>query len=233
MIRAMERKGLENTDARFGRDGRGWRDGEIRFAMSADRTASARKTERSRWLSAARRIVRTTAGRRSATVATSVRDDGRIAVRAHRTPVPQGCGDLPLHARPRIPKTTGMACAEEPGPRWPARAGDAGAQRWTNPDGDRVRGLGGVGENVSRRMGAHLGRHGRAGWTGATGTRAMRASGHGHGIRRPGVPDAWGRTPRAMFGSGHCLQSRISHDSFLVGYDWVDWVVGAAVPRNP
>lgn len=206
--------------------------GGIRFARRADRTASARKTERSRWLSTARRIVRTTADRRSATVAASVRDDGRIAVRAHRTPVPQGCGDLPRHARPRIPKTTGMARAEAPGPRWPARAGDAGAQRWTDPDGNRVRGLGGVGENVGRRLRAgwtaHHGRRGRA-----TRARAVKAWGHRCGIRRPGVPDARGRTPRAMFGSGHCLQSRISHDSFLVGYDWVNWVVGAAVTRNP
>ena len=41
-----------------------------------------------------------------------------------------------------------------------------------------------------------------------------------HGIRRPGPPGTGERTPRAMTGSGHCLQSRISHDSFLDGYDW-------------
>lgn len=165
--------------------------------------------------------------RRSATVSVSVLDDGRIAVRAHRTPVPQGCGDLPRHARPHIPKTAGVACTGVPGQRWPAQTGEAGAQRWTAPDGGRVRGLGGVGEKGNGGGTTGCWRCGRAAEAGAGEAMGCRC-----GIRRPGVPHARRRMSRAMFGSGHCLQSRISHDSFLVGYDWVNRVVGVAVPRS-
>jgi hypothetical protein len=223
----MQRNGLENPDARFVRDGRRAR--RVESDSRRRRTAPRRSSEPNggggvrRGGAACARPDR----RRSATVAVSVLDDGRIAVRAHRTPVPQGCGGLPRHARPHIPKTAGVTCAEVPGQRWPARAGDAGAQRWTDPDGGRVRGLGGVGEKGNEGGAAHRGRRGRAvaAWAG-------KAMGHRRGIRRPIVPHPRRRMSRAVFGSGHCLQSRISHDSFLVGYDWVNRVVGVAIPQS-
>lgn len=223
----MQRNGLENPDARFVRDGRRAR--RVESDSRRRRTAPRRCTG----ANGGGGVRRGCAGcarpdrRRSATVPVSALDDGRIAVRAHRTPVPQGCGGLPRHARPHIPKTAGVTCAEAPGQRWPARAGDAGAQRWTDPDGGRVQGLGGVGEKGNAGVTAHRGRRDRGAkaWAGE-------ALGHRCGIRRPGVPHARGRMSRAMFGSGHCLQSRISHDSFLVGYDWVNRVVGVARYRR-
>ena len=148
-------------------------------------------------------------------------DGGEIAVRAHRH-LPQGmCDSCLRHALPQRPKHMGMATAGEPGPRRPAM-GVAGTRSGTGPDGCRAQGLEGVGESgsvcrITRRMSCHGG-HGCPSHGGSAGT--VVACGAGNGERRDGFPDADGRTPLAIIGSGHCLQSRISHDSFLVGYDW-------------
>lgn len=157
-------------------------------------------------------------------VSTSVRNDvDGIAVRAHRTPLPQGRGDRPRRTGPHVQRTADRTTSATPDPRWPARTGEAGDQRGIDPDGDRVRGSGRVGENVGDGADGAIEQHGHGhdarrdhGTTaGADDGRSDR-----HGRRRPGPPGTGGRTPRAMIGSGHCLQSRISHDSFLDGYDW-------------
>lgn len=148
-------------------------------------------------------------------------DGGEIAVRAHRH-LPQGMRDSCLRrALPQRPKHMGTATAGEPGPRRPAM-GVAGTHSGAGPDECRAQGLEGVGENGStRRVAWRLSCHEGRGWRshgGSAGT--VMACGTGSGERRDGFPDASGHTPLAIIGSGHCLQSRISHDSFLVGYDW-------------
>ena len=154
-------------------------------------------------------------------------DGGAIAVRAQRHHS-RGVRDLhPQRIRPRHPKRLDWtAAAGKPGPRPLAQAGGARTQGGTGPDGGRALGRGGVGEKRVRqaRRALRTARY-RGGYAG-TGT----AWGIANGMRRRGLPGAHGQGPRA-FGSGHCLQSRISHDSFLVGYDWVDSDVGIAVTR--
>jgi hypothetical protein len=100
--------------------------------------------------------------------------------------------------------------------------GVAGTRSGTGPNGYRAQGLEGVGKNGSANRWAcrsscrkGLERHSHGGNAGSG-----MAWGPGDGERRDGFPDACGHTPLAIIGSGHCLQSRISHDSFLVGYDW-------------
>ena len=133
---------------------------------------------------------------------------------------------FPWNALPRGPKHTGTASTEEPGPRRPAM-GVAGTHSGTRPDERRALGLEGVGESGSlRRSTSRKGlvrrSHGVSAGTGV-------AYGTGGGERRDGFPDACGHTPPAIIGSGHCLQSRISHDSFLVGYDWGELGCGCSV----
>lgn len=120
-------------------------------------------------------------------------------------------------ALPQRPKHMGTATAGEPGPRRPAM-GVAGTHSGTGPDECRAQGLEGVGESGSVRRLAFRKGLGRRSHGGNAGTGM--ACGADDGERRDGFPDASGRTPPAIIGSGHCLQSRISHDSFLVGYDW-------------
>ena len=151
---------------------------------------------------------------------------GEIAVRAHRH-LPQGMRDsFPWNALPRGPKHTGTATTEEPGPRRPAM-GVAGTHSGTRPDERRALGLEGVGESgcvrqLTGRKGLGRRSHGVSAGTGVAG-------GTGGDERRDGFPDRSGRMPLAIIGSGHCLQSRISHDSFLVGYDWGELGCGCSV----
>ncbi len=164
------------------------------------------------------------------------RDGEAIAVRAHQH-LPQGMRDSRLrNALPQCPKHMGTATAGEPGPRRPAM-GVAGTHSGTGPDERRAQGLGSVGKSGSvrrlscRNAPARRSRGGNAG----TG-KAWEA---GDGGRRDGFPDAGGHAPPAIIGSGHCLQSRISHDSFLVGYDWGElgcgcngYAIGSGSVRN-
>ena len=156
-------------------------------------------------------------------------DGGEIAVRAHHR-LPQEMRDSFLrNALPQRPKHQGTATAGEPGPRRPAM-GVAGTHSGSHPDECRAQGLEGVGEGANEGLDEGLNQSGwacrlscrkgleRRSHGGSAGTGM--ACGTGGGERSDGFPDACGHSPSAIIGSGHCLQSRISHDSFLVGYDW-------------
>ena len=154
-------------------------------------------------------------------------DDGGIAVRAHRH-LPWGvCDSRPLPILPRRPKRLDRIATGEPGPQQLALAGGARTQGDTGPNGGRALGRGGVGEKgvrearkALRTASGHGGNAGRSmAKTGMAGNgMALKIA---DGICRCGPSSARRQGPQA-FGSGHCLQSRISHDSFLVGYDW--WI---------
>ncbi len=160
-------------------------------------------------------------------------DGGEIAARAHHR-LPQGMRDsFPRNALPQRPKHMGTATAGEPGPRRPAM-GVAGTHSGSHPDERRAHGLEGVGEGVNKnrwacrlscRKGLERRSHGGNAGTGM-------ACGTGDGERRDGFQDASGHSPSAIIGSGHCLQSRISHDSFLVGYDWGELSCGCSDPSQ-
>ena len=144
-------------------------------------------------------------------------DDGGIAVRAHRHHPWGMCDSHPLRIRPRRPKRQDWTATGEPGPQDLTLAGGARTQSGTGPNGDRALGRGGVGEKGVREARKALrtaSGHGRN----AGRSTALRVA---NGICRRGLRNAHRQGLRA-FGSGHCLQSRISHDSFLVGYDW--WI---------
>jgi hypothetical protein len=149
-------------------------------------------------------------------------DDGGIAVRAHRH-LPKCMRDShPRHIRPQRPKRLDRTATGEPGPLQLALAGGARTQSGTGPNGDRALERGGVGEKRMHEAWqaprATIGHGGNAGNSMAGTGMALSVA---DGRCRCGPSGAHGRGPRA-FGSGHCLQSRISHDSFLVGYDW--WI---------
>lgn len=143
-------------------------------------------------------------------------ESGTIAVRAQRH-LPQGiCDSHPQRIRPQHPKRLDWTTATgEPGPQL-AQAGGAKTQGCTGPNGDRAQGREGVGENGTARHG-QVRRYTRGSDAGAW--MAQRPQ---NGICRTGTPVASEHGSPAIVGSGHCLQSRISHDSFLVGYDW--WI---------
>ena len=117
-----------------------------------------------------------------------------------------------------------MTTAGEPGPQQTAPAGDANAQRGSGPNGGRAQEWRDVGENGVQRDGID-----RIAIS-ASQRRCHRLDDHSDSaaarmacglacdsrLRKAREQGSW------AFGSGHCLQSRISHDSFLVGYDWVD-----------
>lgn len=159
-------------------------------------------------------------------------DDGGIAVRAHRH-LPEGmCDSRPLPIRPRRPKRLDWTATGEPGPHRLRLAGGARTHGGTGPNGDRAQGRGGVGEKGVREARKALraaSGHGGSAVSSMAGRRMATNSMAGNGMAleiaddfcRCGPSCAYGQGPRA-FGSGHCLQSRISHDSFLVGYDW--WI---------
>ena len=177
-------------------------------------------------------------------------DDGGIAVRAHRH-LPWGvCDSRPLPIHPRRPKRLDWIATGEPGPQQLRLAGGARTQGDTGPNGDRALGRGGVGEKGVREAREALRTADSHGWNAgrsmAGGSAARNsvaknsmagntmAMGNADGGCRCGFSSAYGQGPQA-FGSGHCLQSRISHDSFLVGYDWwIElWVLRWSGPDGP
>jgi hypothetical protein len=144
-------------------------------------------------------------------------DDGGFAVRAHRH-LPEGlCDSHPTHISPQRPKRLDRTATAEPGPQQLKLARGARTQSGAGPNGGRAQGQEGEGEKgmcEARKALRTAGGHGGNAGTGM----AWRAA---DGACRCGLSGANGQSPQA-FGSGHCLQSRISHDSFLVGYDW--WI---------
>jgi hypothetical protein len=152
----------------------------------------------------------------------SRRDRRPLAVRAHRIPA-WNRGQHPAGTTaPRRGIADGSTVdigTDTPGARRPAHRGDAGGRSATAPAGDRGHGLGGVGENGGSAQDVAPGEHP---WTAAR-------------LRRTEVGDTRSRALRAMIGSGHCLQSRISHEHALDGYESriVDRTVAAAIHSRP
>lgn len=89
----------------------------------------------------------------------------------------------------------GCAIVRTPGARGPARTGEAGRHDATAPGKARARGLARVGVK-------------------GNGGDAVVGDTCGSGGRMAGAHTG-AETPGALFGSGRCLQSRISHDDFL------------------
>jgi hypothetical protein len=152
----------------------------------------------------------------------SRRDRRPLAVRAHRIPA----WNRGLHPAGATAPRRGIADGNTvdtgtgtPGARRPAHRGDAGERNATAPAGDRGHGLGGVGENGGSAPGIAPDEYPRT---------AVRP-------RRTEVGGARSLALRAVIGSGHCLQSRISHEHALDGYESriVGRTAAAAIDSRP